>query len=120
MPAFVNLGNGFTFTVCANIARSLVIKQKTDLLPKRGFILAYNTGGGIAMNITRLVNNLGLPQTNVIILVINKASEVVCCYAGHRRYRRLPLSSYAALLRRKSLNTNINVNNLNSDNTFSQ
>lgn len=77
LPAFVNIGNGVAFTVCANIARSLVVKHKIGLLPKMGFIIASGAGGGIAMNITRMVNNYGLPETNVNILFTNDSSQVV-------------------------------------------
>jgi len=62
-----------------------------------GFIIASGTGGGIAMNMTRLVNNYGLPETNVNVILVNQAPEVV----------------------RESLNTNIVANNINSINTFS-
>src|ERR1700743_1013709 len=76
-PAFVNIGNGVAFTVCANIARSLVIKQNMGLLPKMGFVIASGAGGGIVMNMIRLVNNYGLPETKVELILVNQVPNVV-------------------------------------------
>lgn len=76
-PAFVNIGNGVAFTVCANIARSLVIKHNMGLLPKMGFVIASGAGGGIIMNIIRVVNNYGLPETNVNLILVNQVPNVV-------------------------------------------
>ena len=77
LPGFVNIGNGLAFTVCANIARILVIKHKIGLLPKMGFVIASGAGGGIVMNMTRLINNFGLPETNVNLILVNQGPNIV-------------------------------------------
>jgi hypothetical protein len=70
LPPFVNIGNGLAFTLCANIARGLVVKTKIGLIPKMVFIIASGTGGGIAMNLVRSVNNLGAIENNINLIKI--------------------------------------------------
>jgi hypothetical protein len=77
LPGFVNIGKGVAFTVCANIARSLVIKNKMGLLPKMGFVIASGAGGGILMNMIRVINNYGLPETNLNLIYVNQAPNIV-------------------------------------------